>query len=194
MIRFNSPENLWADISEQLRAGVASSKHAMHLMTVATVKPDGHADARIVVVREFAAVERRLSFHADIRSPKIAHLFHDPEVVLVLYDAETKLQLRICARTTVHLNDDRSLAGWLRTAPASRLGYAQPHAPGEPIAADDGWEQPAEVSLDDPVARGRFAWIDCEMSAIDALRLDPTGNLRAVLSWDGAWEMRRIGA
>jgi len=193
MIRFDAPENLWSDISEQLRAGVASSKHAMHLMTVATAKPDGHADARIVVVREFDPEVRRLSFHADIRSPKIAHLSHDPEVVLVLWDAGTKLQLRIAARTTVHSDDDRSLAGWLKTAPPSRLGYAQPHAPGEAIPNDD-WVQPAEVSLDDAEARGRFAWIDCEMTTIDALLLEPTGNRRAVLSWDGAWKMQRIGA
>jgi len=192
--RFDTADGLRDDVFSQLAAGVATSKHPLHLMAVATSGTDGRAEARYVVVRAFDPTARSLSFHADARSPKIADIGRDERLTLLLYDPDTRLQLRIAARATPHRDDERAFAGWISTAPTSRIGYAQPFAPGEALDANAVWNPPSEVSLDDPEARSRFVWIDCEIDTIDALWLNSTGNLRALLTWTGeSWAMRRLG-
>ena len=63
-------------LQEAIDAGIEEPS----AMTVATVDPDGHPDARMLLLK--GADERGFVFYTNMESPKAQALLHDPRTAL----------------------------------------------------------------------------------------------------------------
>jgi len=182
-------------ITASLKQAVASGRHGWHLLTVASIGVDGFPEARVVVLRGFDPIARRLAFHTDWRSPKVGELTKNPQLSLVSYDPGTRWQLRIRATASVHHLDEPARTAWQNAQPMSRIAYALPQSPSSELG-DAAWaENPPIPDLMDEVAFANFCLIECEYDQLEVLELRKSGNRRARLEWhDGVPQLVRIGA
>lgn len=175
----------YAAVARLLRLGADTPGHGFRLPTLATVGPGGSPEARVVVLRAFDAGGRTLTFHTDVRSPKVAELRADPRAVLVFYDPATPCQVRARVRAEVHLGDDVTRRLWDVAPPETRTGYAAAYAPGEVVAGDE------PLAADDARGFENFCAVVCRFDELDVLVLRPDGNRRGRLTWDGG-EVRLV--
>lgn len=68
-------------------------------MTVATVDPSGHPDARMMLLK--GVDERGFVFYTNLGSAKAQALMHDPRVALCFYWAEIGKQVRVRGRANI---------------------------------------------------------------------------------------------
>jgi general stress protein 26 len=174
-----TPAAAWAWLAGELQAAVASARHPLHLVTLATVTADGAAESRTVVVRRFDATAREVWFHTDARSPKAADIRRDPRVCLHWYDAGLRLQVRIAARATLHHLDDVAHRAWAAAMPMSRACYMAPVPPGTVIAGFA--PAPASPAPADDTGLAHFAAVCCRFDAVEILSLHAAGHQRVRL-------------
>ncbi len=176
-----------------LRRGVRDRKHSFHTPTLATVDEHGCPEARTVVLRGVDEESRALWCHTDARSPKVAHAERQNTVAWHLYDAGTRVQLRLRAKAEIldPAHDERANAAWQRTGPHSRVCYRAPEPPGtpadtpvanlpEPDAAPDTESQ---APHDEERGIDRFRVFQTTVIRIDWLRLRHDGHRRARFEW-----------
>jgi hypothetical protein len=173
------------DTWSRLERGVVDRRAAFHTPVVATASPDGTPDARCVVLREVSRARRTLTFHADARSEKVRHVRGVGRVTWVFYDAEAKLQVRVHADASVHVEDAIAEARWDASHPMSRACYASAVAPGQAIATPGGGDSgPPEA------AWSHFAAVLTRARSIDRLDLDVRGHRRLRIDFDADGSVR----
>jgi len=166
----------WRRVAEALAAAAMSSRHPLHLLTVATVDAAGAAEARTVVLRGFDAATREIRFHTDLRSGKAAAIRRDARVGLHWYAPEMKLQIRIPATVSLHHADDVARHGWQHSRPMSRACYTTPHAPGEPLALFP--PAPSAPADGDDAGLANFCVVRCRFDSVELLALHAAGHER----------------
>lgn len=82
-----------------LQEAAASRLEEPTAMTVATVDPDGHPDARMLLLK--GVDERGFAFYTNMGSPKAKALLHDPRVALCFYWGGIGKQVRVRGRANV---------------------------------------------------------------------------------------------
>lgn len=178
-----SLDEIHAGVWDSLEAAALSSGHAWRLPVLATVSGE-HAHARTVVLRAANGSDRSLVVHTDRRSPKVDQINQNANVCLVFYDPASLLQLSVTGTAQVHSMDAVADANWDDTPASSRRAYLGELAPG--LATDEPninlpehvrGRVPSEEEL--APARINFAVVGITVSAIDCLKLDRDGNLRA---------------
>ncbi len=87
-------------------------------------------DGRIVVLRGVNEKEKKIWFHSDIRSNKVKILKLNPEAVLLFYDKNEKIQLRIVVDTKINYQNNLTKKSWEKTTHMSRQCYLGDKAPG----------------------------------------------------------------
>jgi len=160
----------------ELARCTAERSHGWRTATLATVTPEGHPDARVVVLREVEPEQRLLRFFSDARSPKLAQLRARPEAAIVLWSRELGWQLRLRATLQAETDGLAVSSRWarLKMTPAAQ-DYLAPQPPGSELARP----------TPERGTRGFFAVITAQVSTIDWLELHPAGHRRAVFG-DGA--------
>ena len=112
-------------------------------MTLATVRDDGSADARMVLLKGHD--ERGFRFFTNFESNKARQLAANPRAALVVYWRELDRQVRIRGEVS-RLEADESDAYFATRAPDSRLGaWASPQS--RPIADRAELERLVEATL-----------------------------------------------
>lgn len=163
-----------------LTRGVADRRSAFHTPSVATVGLDGAARMRTVVLRAAEPSARLLRFHTDARSGKVAEIARDPRVGVHVYDARSKIQVRLEGLATVHPSTSApAQAGWTNTRPQSRAGYAQAPAPAAVIDTPDQGDARQGEGVEN------FNVVEVEIRSIEWLYLFHAGHRRALFIWDG---------
>ena len=163
-----------------LTRGVADRRSAFHTPTIATVGLDGAPRLRTVVLRAGEPSARLLRFHTDARSGKVAEIARDPRVGVHVYDARSKIQVRLDGVARVHpWSAPRAQASWEASRPQSRAGYAQAPAPGVVISA------PHEGDVREGEGVENFNIVEVEVTAIEWLYLFHAGHRRARFVWEG---------
>ncbi len=173
---FRDAAGCYARVADAL----AARSPGFRLMAVATTGTDG-PEVRTVVVRGFDPAARTVTFHADLRSPKIPQLAADPRVGVVLYDSASRVQLRIRARAEVHHGDEVARAAWDATRPSARGDYASAAPPSAPLSPD----APNVPEPLDPGAFTNFAVVVCQVVDLDVLELRDDGHCRGRFRWTG---------
>lgn len=173
-------DRLLAQAWTLLGRGVADRHAAARHPVLATVSPEGWADARTVVLRGAVAESALLTVHTDSASEKIAALKANPRCTLLVWNPKAHLQIRIRAKAEISCGDD---AAWARMPDGARQVY--------------GGTPPSGTVLDDPADhapgpdRARFAVIDCQAEEIDLLHLGQDRHRRALYAradgWRGQW-------
>ena len=172
--------------------GVHDPLHPFRTITVATTGLGGHPEARTVVLRAFDPLARVAWFHTDVRSPKMRQLAADARLTLLAYDPDAKVQARLPAVATIHVNNEVARDHWTRLHAGSRATYTTAFGGGEELPADAPVEPDTPVAADDP-AFAHFAAVACRFDTLEVLELKPDGHRRARLTWAGTgWTMVRL--
>ena len=88
-------------------------------MTLATVAPDGHPDARMLLLK--GVDERGFVFYTNLESPKAQALRHDPRVALCFYWMPLDKQVRVRGRAEM-VSDEEADAYFATRARLSQIG------------------------------------------------------------------------
>jgi hypothetical protein len=163
-----------------LARGVADRRSPFHTPTLATRGPDGAPALRTVVLRAFDPATRRLRIHTDRRSAKAAGIAAEPRVALHGYDAGAQVQLRMGGVASLHLDDAVADEAWAGSRAMSRMIYATPHAPGDPVA------EPLPSPVDAEGGRNNFCAVLLRIDTLDVLLLAASGHRRVRFAWDDA--------
>jgi pyridoxamine 5'-phosphate oxidase len=166
----------WRRIAEWLATAAGSSRHPLHLLSVATVDAGGAAEVRTVVLRGFDEVKREVRFHTDLRSGKAAAIRRDARVGLHWYDPEARLQIRIPATASLHHADDVARHGWEHSQPMSRACYLTAHRPGDELTSFP--PAPAAPMDGDDTGLKNFCVVRCRFDSVELLALHATGHER----------------
>jgi len=162
-----------ARVWQELAKTATDRGHAWRVATLATVNPQGEADARSVVIREVDVDAHELVFYTDARSPKMAQFTQRPQGVLVMWSAALGWQLRL----TVHLSAETSglavSSRWahLKMTPAA-YDYLSPLPPGSELPS----------STPERGTREHFAVVTATVQRVDWLGLRRDGQRRALFS------------
>lgn len=166
----------WAALKE-----AASDPHAgFRFVTLCTVDAVQRPQARIVVLRECDDARRRLTFHTDIRSPKWQEMAANPQVTVLGYCHQRRLQLRLAGQVHCYAaGSDIAREAW-RALPSHTRQTYRGGPPGEaremPAHAD-------EVTTPES-GESRFGVIILQASVLDAYQLQRNDNQRALFHYD----------
>lgn len=117
---------------KMLAEAVGNRKSPMHTVVVGT--PNGHlAHMRTVVIRRVDTDEKKVYFHTDIRSSKIAEIRSSGHLSWLAYDPMLRSQVRLSGKTELHHMDDMCRSHWDKTRHFSRRCYLLPEGPGLPL-------------------------------------------------------------
>ncbi|HMN40666.1 MAG TPA: pyridoxamine 5'-phosphate oxidase family protein [Phycisphaerales bacterium] len=189
------PDFAWA----ALKRGADDPTHPMHLLTMATVGPDGRPSARLMTNRgaDQTGPIARLWFHTDSHTPKVGELHTSPFACLTAWDAAGGIHLRLHGRVTIHQHDECSRRHWEQLSSAARWLYSATDRPADnspvPIAAPeppdlrlprDKRQLPHKLTARE---RDRFVVIEVRVETIDWLQATQAEQRRAVLRADERW-------
>lgn len=164
-----------------LTRGVADRHAAARHPVFATVSPDGHPEARTVVLRAASRSNGTVEIHTDGGSDKITSLRANPLAHLVIWDEKSNLQIRLSTSVTIQ-QGEAVAARWHNVSDGSRMAYGATPRPGTPIANAHAYKKLASLDW--------FTVLTCRIESIELMQLaDP--HRRAVFNaldgWKGAW-------
>lgn len=184
-----------SDIWAMLERGATDRRSPAHHPVVATVGGDGRASQRVMILRAVDADRAMLGFQSDARSPKIGEITNQPDIHILVYDVEAKVQLRIAATAVIETGGATADAAWEKSTAFARRCYLATAAPGSISAcgtsglpAEVEGRQPSEASL--APARANFAVIIAHVNGIDWLHLANSGHRRMRFDRDAAGQWR----
>jgi pyridoxamine 5'-phosphate oxidase len=176
------------DVWKMLNRGVKRFDDPFHRPVLGTSGQDG-CNMRTVILRHFILFERILVCHTDARAPKVKEIETSNRVAWLFYHPRKKVQLRICGRATLHVDDPLAHTQWAAVGVASRLNYAATEPPGTPVdkpisGLPDLLRNKLPTLLESGKLRENFMSISCKIESLDWLKLRLTGNRRARFVWD----------
>lgn len=185
---------LFEDVWFRLSNAATRARDEWHLPVFASTGSDGCPEARIVVLRAVDRETRHLHCHTDARSPKVDEIVKSPMVSWVFYERESRVQLRVGGKTTVHTSDDIADASWAATELSSRRCYLAPHAPSETLSE---WNPnlPPDLLKSAPVeeeslpGRAHFAVLRTHIQWMERLELHHAGHIRSRWTWSDDGEV-----
>jgi hypothetical protein len=176
------PETLaWA--LARLAEGTRDRRSPAHSPTLGTIGLDGRPRLRTVILRGFDEESRRLRFHTDRRSAKVAELARDPRVALHVYDQAGKFQMRIDGLASVHHEDAIADESWASSRAMSRVCYGTNPAPGTTIRDGGAFSVPSDEETEG--GRVNFAAVVVTMERLETLYLAFSGHRRAAFRFVG---------
>ncbi len=158
-----------------LQEAVRNRRSGFRTLAVATRDHDGHPNLRTVVLRDCQPDAHRLIFNTDNRSPKVAEIKAEPRAMIMGYDPEQKLQLRLTCLLTLADETTRKQC-WDKTQAMSRECYQVTQSPSSTIATPD-----LAVFAPDANSGGydHFQPVLAKIEKIDWLYLAAQGHRRA---------------
>ena len=193
---FDTFDAVLADLTQRLTHAAKNRRSPMHTPVVAT----SDVDARVMVLREFDADAWTLRFHTDARAPKVTTIATDPRMVVLLYDAPSKIQIRVRGIGEVLTDDPVTDSAWASSANFARRCYLG-EGPGC-ISDTPSSGLPPEFEGVEPTAeevepgRPNFAVLRITLQELDWFYLAHTGHVRAQftrsaeegdIGWQGRW-------
>jgi pyridoxamine 5'-phosphate oxidase len=186
------PPSFYDDLMETLAEawrliarGVADRRSPFHHPTVATVGLDGFPQARTVILRACDVPARRLRFHTDARSMKIAETTADPRAAIHFYDPGAKIQLRLAGELTPHRDGAIADEAWAGSRVFSRQCYSVMPGPGVPLAAGGDFTLPDVTDAATAGGRANFVAVTFDVQRLEWLYLAAAGHRRARFDFTG---------
>ena len=178
-------EQVRADIDQRLITAARGRHSPMHTPVVAT----SDADMRVMVLREYDLQKCTLRFHTDSRAPKAAIIAALPQVGVLFYDREAKVQIRCRGTGEVLTGGVQVDAAWHASTPFARRCYlgdapsSGSDCPTSGLPLHIEGIEPEEAEL--IAARANFAILLITVTAFDWFALAQTGHRRAVFDCAG---------
>ena len=150
-------------------------------------------DGRIVVLRKSDQSNNLLQFHSDIRSDKIPKLKKNSSAVLIFYDKEEKIQLRVKVECIINNKNSITEDSWKKTQHISRRCYLTDDPPGTisnnptsgMISKLEDFDYTMEQSEE---GYKNFTVIQCKIKSVEWLYLAAKGHRRAKFDFENKKE------
>lgn len=189
-----------------LKRGADDPTHPMHLLTMATVGPDGRPSARLMINRgtdQIGAVAR-LWFHTDSHTPKVGEMHVAPFACLTAWDPANGIHLRLHGRVTLHQHDECSRRHWEQLSSAAQWLYSAPDEQADNSRPPTAAPEPAAPPSEPPDLRlprdkrqlphkltarerERFVVVEVRIETVDWLQATLTEQRRAVMHAADHW-------
>ncbi len=187
-------DELWQQAWESLRQGKTQSRSPFHQGVLATQTKSG-PEARYVVLRQADQSNAYVSFHTDVRSPKVQQLKDMPRVSWCFYGEGQQLRLQGNAR--FYHGDTLSREGWEQASIMSQRAYLATHAPGSVLSAPtfESAVTLGSVAMsaeENAMSLNNFMLVQIQLTSLEVLVLKSSGHLRALFTfsnnaWQGQW-------
>ncbi len=183
---YNDLEKTYNKIWELLNLGLQNRDLPFHIPVFISGNKES-SDGRIVVLRGVDEKEKKLWFHSDIRSNKVKILKSNPAAVLLFYDKNEKIQLRIFVSTKINHKNNITKQAWKKTAHMSRQCYLGDKAPGsnstEPTSGLTSDIDNLKYTIEESeIGYENFCVIETFIKSIEWLYLAAKGHRRAYFS------------
>ncbi|WHO73088.1 pyridoxamine 5'-phosphate oxidase family protein [Rhizobium sp. BT03] len=181
------PPNLAAiDASawRELETAAASPQSGFRFLNLCSVDSEARPQARMVVLRRADGPSRVLEFHTDSRSPKWLELSANPNVTILGFSTQTRLQFRLQGMVELHAaGSDLANAAWDRLSTWTRTTYTG-GPPGDECASDVIDEAVLPKPADQAEGKPHFGLLIFRARTLDWFELRRQGNRRALLTYD----------
>jgi len=176
-----SLEEVFRRVKQELIEGALSPNHPFRFFPLST----HGSESRYVVLREFTD-DLTFYFFTDSRSSKVGQMMSKPQVSLLFYHPEMRVQIRVKGRAQVHHQDDTTVLFWQNIQGEARKAYGPLVHPGHRI------DHPSDAhtwpeSIDDRF----FTVVEVVADKLDVMQLDGFIHIRAGFERKGAdWELQ----
>ena len=177
-----TPQDLFVFCRDELTLGVKKSKHPFHQCTFCSVM-NNRPFSRTVVSRGMNHSLTECRIHSDRRSQKNHQLMSNPNVSLVYYSQQQRLQVRFEGIASLLTDQAQADPYFYTSSHHSQQCYAYSMPPGAPIQERTKEERYPEISVIESEesmdeARKNFSVICITIHTLDALWLSKQGHIR----------------
>jgi len=192
---YNDLDKVYSKIWDLLRSGLKNRNAPFHIPVFICGNKD-KSDGRIVVLRGVDKKEKKIWFHADIRSNKIKILKSYPKATLLFYDKHEKIQLRISSKVKINYQNNTTVESWKKTAHMSRQCYLGSKVPGSNSSeATSGLTENIDnmkyTIEESEIGYKNFCVIENYIKSIEWLYLAAKGHRRAYFSLKNSSVMKK---
>ncbi len=182
---------VWVNLSR----GADRHSHPFHLLTMATVSPDGRPAARIMTNRGADRVTGRMWFYTRLDTPKVADLRARHLVCFIGYDPDNGVQVRFSGSATLHQHGPLADEHWQHVSDVSRwLFHLSPEQSAAAVGIDPRLPRDHELLAKGLTARSRaqFVVLEVAVETIDWHQTDGAHQRRAVMHGKDGWRALRV--
>lgn len=186
-------EQIYARLWDCLAAAVREDKHPFRVMQAATIGLDGSPNVRTILLRSASETDNLLTFHTDLRSPKVAELSREPRIALVGVDPGRNLQVRMSGESRIVRDGQARTDAWRSSPDHDLIVYRTRLAPGTPMShAEDALGETHDVLGPDEGLK-HFCVVELRPARLDWLDLSATDSGRRALyvrrndAWVSSW-------
>ncbi|WP_042272755.1 pyridoxamine 5'-phosphate oxidase family protein [Paraburkholderia heleia] len=186
-------EQIYSRLWDCLAAAVREDKHPFKVMQAATIGLDGSPNVRTILLRSASETDNLLTFHTDLRSPKVAELSREPRIALVGVDTVRNLQVRVSGETRILRDGQVRADAWWSSPDHGLLAYRTRLPPGTPIShAEDALDKTHDAPGPDEGFK-HFCVVELRPARLDWLDLSATDrSCRALYvrqndAWVSSW-------
>jgi 3-hydroxyisobutyrate dehydrogenase len=192
---YNDLDEVYFKIWDLLSSGLKNRNAPFHIPVFICGNKD-KSDGRIVVLRGVDKKEKKIWFHADIRSNKIKILKSYPKATLLFYDKHEKIQLRISSKVKINYQNNTTVESWKKTAHMSRQCYLGSKVPGSNSSeATSGLTENIDnmkyTIEESEIGYKNFCVIENYIKSIEWLYLAAKGHRRAYFSLKNSSVMKK---
>ncbi|MFN3749034.1 MAG: pyridoxamine 5'-phosphate oxidase family protein [Sphingorhabdus sp.] len=196
---YNDLDLSLAEARRLIDNGAHDRRHSAHHPVVGSIGKDGLPRQRVMILRALDWDRRLIRFHTDYRTEKVGEFASNNLASVLVYEPESKIQLRLSGTASVHASGPAVDAAWEEATLFARRCYLAEDAPGtvsgRPLSGLPEWVEGRPPSEEEVApARANFAILLFEFSQIEWLYLANAGHRRARwewnsanLRWDGDW-------
>ena len=196
---YNDLDLSLAEARRLIDNGAHDRRHSSHHPVVGSIGKDGLPRQRVMILRALDWDRRLIRFHTDYRTEKVAEFATNNVASVLVYEPESKIQLRLSGTASVHKAGPAVDAAWEEATLFARRCYLAEDAPGtvsgRPLSGLPEWVEGRPPSEEEVApARANFSILLFEFNQIEWLYLANMGHRRARwewnsadLRWDGDW-------
>jgi 3-hydroxyisobutyrate dehydrogenase len=175
---------------QMLLEGVGDRNNAMHQAVVSNVKGNTSI-MRTVILRRVDSQTKKLYFHTDYRSLKVADIKETGILSWLFYDQSQRTQIRLSGATIIHHKDEFCKTQWARTPHHSRRSYMFHTSPSTPLTSDDYGMSDKLITFnytleESEIGFKHFAVVETSVDWLEWYFTHHTGNKRAEFNFHNA--------
>lgn len=188
---YNDLDLSLAEARKLIDGGAHDRRYSSHHPVVGTIGKDGLPRQRVMILRKLDWERRLIRFHTDWRTEKVEELASNGAASVLIYEPESKVQLRLSGKAAVQTTGSAVDAAWNEATLFARRCYLAETAPGtlsdNPQSGLPLWVE-GRAPSDEEVApaRANFAILLFEFNQIEWLYLANKGHRRARWNWNSA--------
>lgn len=172
----------------ELQRAVVTPAHGWHFPVIGTSTGET-SNLRTLVLRAVSVEGLSLTSFTDVRSEKIGQIRANSCLSWLFYDRDLRCQLRVMSRASIHSEDEIAEHFWQSSTLESRRCYLAPQAPrtevpGRSINLPQEFQHRVPTEEEVQAGRENFAVISSQVTVLEWLFLQPTGNLSAKFEFD----------